>query len=114
MIEKENPYDRMTGGKKRAMLDKLNEYRITPEILRRLVKHITCDICKKPIDDIEAYHFQWQRKYDLRAKCHGEIDVCSISELDFVHIANNPFQAVVFKTSQPDKLSEAKCLTFTT
>lgn len=97
MVEKENLYDRMTTGRKREVLDKLNEHRVTPEILRRLKDHMICGKCAKPIDDIEVHHFQWQRKYDFYAKCHGDVEKSSMTEWEFVDVMHNDFTCNVFK-----------------
>ncbi len=86
------------------MLDKLNEYRITPAILREIVKKITCDLCKKPIEDIEVHHFQWNRYYIMKAKCHGQVEDCKVTEYEFMQVMKNKFTAVVFKQAETPKL----------
>jgi hypothetical protein len=90
--------------KERHLLNELNKYRLTPALLFELQKHVHCDLCKKPVDDIEAHHFQWNRYYILIAKCHGEKEECKVTELDFVQIVKNKFIATVFKQAEQPKL----------
>lgn len=54
--------------------------------------NIRCAVCNKPVDRVETQYRIWDYRYEVKAFCHGAVDVMTIDELDFAMIRDLPEQ----------------------
>lgn len=77
------------------------------EIKRVTLPNITCSVCNKLVDDIELYYSPESMTRSFRVWCHGDTDICEITDMDLYEI--NPAdlqQGVAFTTKRLQELNK--------
>lgn len=56
---------------------------------RGLLTNPICAVCHKPVESVTRIHNMSMKVWEFRAYCHGEVDVCEISEAQVFAMAHN-------------------------